>query len=136
MNITGIRPYEAVGFYANRIENADLSVKSVNIEPGEYLNGGSEAGSFSGESSPYLNGRAVQQNETSYDFAQKYDPTARYELKGSESDLASLDYLNEVPKAHKDEVLKQYQMFVGNRSEEKVQQDVQDSSRMLENFTL
>ena len=47
MNITGIRPYEAVGFYANRIESADAAVKSVNIEPGQYLNDGSQAGSFS-----------------------------------------------------------------------------------------
>lgn len=136
MNITGIRPYEAVGFYANRIESADAAVKSVNIEPGQYLNDGSQAGSFSAESSPFLSERAVRQNETSYDFALRYDPAARYELKGSESDLASLDYVNEVPKAHKDEVLRQYQMFVGSKSNEQVQRDAQNSSRMLENFAL
>ncbi|MGN0170737.1 MAG: hypothetical protein ACI39H_08265 [Lachnospiraceae bacterium] len=122
--------------YSNRIEKADMLAESVIIRQGEYLNDSSQSENLFDERSSFIGENVRQQNETSYDFAQKYNPDARYDLKGSESDLASLDYINEVPQAYKDEVLKQYQIFVGSKPAEQAQPETQSAGRMMENFML
>lgn len=116
MNITGIRPYEAVGYYGkinNEVNVAseakelkDTSVKSTGVD---------------------LAARA-RQTETSYDFAKKYEPDKVYSMKGSEVDITKLDIMNSVPKARKDEAIAQFKEFVP-AAEEK-------AGRQLENFDI
>lgn len=129
MNITGIRPYEAIGQYSNRIENRTYAEKSNQIvrPQGEYL----EEGLY--KTDDYDS--RIRQTETALDYAKKYDATATYEMKGADSDLSRLDVMNEIPRAHRDEVLKQYQVFVGgNSSTETSKQD--NVQRQLENFNI
>lgn len=130
MNITGIRPYEAFGHYTNRIEyQAPVLEGETTVEPkGDYLDKASES------EKNYASSRA-RQTETSYDYAMKYDAKATYDLKGADSDLNKLDIMAELPKAHRDEALKQYQVFVGGKTNQ-LEMNQDTSSRQLENFSL
>ncbi|MCR4956477.1 MAG: hypothetical protein K6A30_07315 [Lachnospiraceae bacterium] len=123
MNITGIRPYEAMGYYNNRIESKDAPLNQEVLSQDDYL-----------EEAEVERARA-NQTQTAYDYAKQYNPEASYEMKGADSDLKSLDVINEVPKAHRDDALRQYQTFVGG----KLMQDqaVADmvSARMMEDFS-
>lgn len=127
MNITGIRPYEAIG-YARVQQNSDNLV--VNSTKADYLEDAPVTASVSSSS-------VNRQTQTAYDFAMKYDPNATYELKGKDSDLASLDKMNKLPESHKDQALKQYHTFVGNLGNKTENVDSQEKSnaRQLENFT-
>ena len=49
------------------------------------------------------------------EYAKQYQPDAEYELKGMASDIASLDVEKAVSDMKKDQVLQQYQFFVGER---------------------
>ena len=48
-----------------------------------------------------------------YDYAGQYEPDATYELKGADSDIRSLDVAKAVSDMQKDELIHQYQYFVG-----------------------
>jgi len=112
MNISGIRPFEAIGYYNKNIN----SVSS--IETGaEVLNAGEFIEDGRGELSTneYVDSNPRQhQTETAYDFAKLYKPDVTYSLKGADSDLASLDKPAKSYEAPKDSVLSQYKTFVGN----------------------
>ena len=55
----------------------------------------------------------AQQNFGAYDYANQYNPNATYSLKGAESDIRSLDVEKAISDMRKDEVIHQYQYFVG-----------------------
>ena len=109
MNISGIRP--SASFYSynsikiNELRNQQIaaakeaaSVKEPEVEEENIV------------ASP-----APQQNFTSYDFAQQYNPDESYELKGVDSDVRKLDVQKAVSELDKDQVLRQYQYFVGDK---------------------
>ena len=127
MNITGIRPYEAIGLYSNRIERKDMTadVASMEVE--------AEKPSASEKAEDYTQARS-RQRETSFDYAKKYEPNVTYSMKGKDSDLSTLDRITELPKAHKDDALKQYQFFVGGKNREMRMQSI--PTKDLEDFTL
>lgn len=130
MNITGIRPYEAIGQYSNYIENK-TDVKEAGqsvISQGDYLEERPNQQNIDYEI-------RANQTETSYDYAQKYDANATYKMKGSDSDLFKLDIMNEIPKAHRDEALKQYQIFVGSKAAV-ARQDEEIPHRQVEDFSI
>lgn len=117
MNISGIRPY--AGFYdynsimASEIRNQQIQASqqsdSVQQEPV-----GTEALAQSPAETP------VVQNYTQYDYAQEYRPGESHELKGADSDLYSLDTQKAISDLDKDQILQQYQYFVGNKDPEAV----------------
>ena len=80
----------------------------------------------------------VEQNFDSYDFAQTYRPGETYELKGKDSDLESLDVQKAVSDLDKDQVLQQYQYFVGSSDAvtKKTNEAAQQNMRSGENFSL
>ncbi len=47
-------------------------------------------------------------------FADTYDASGQYSLKGSESDLLLLDQEGSIASSQKQQILAQYQMFVGS----------------------
>ncbi len=107
MNVSGIRPY--AGFYQyNSIKINQLRVQQVEAaqaqEPLQELV----------EPAEEFADVSVEQNFSSYDFAQQYRPDEEFELKGVDSDLASLDAERAVSDLAKDQVLQQYQYFVGD----------------------
>ena len=49
------------------------------------------------------------------EYAKQYQPDAEYDLKGIASDITSLDVEKAISDMKKDQVLQQYQFFVGER---------------------
>ena len=131
MNISGIRPY--AGFYDyNSIKAESLRTTQI-AEAADTL-------SLQQVEEPQTTVTAapVEQNFGSYDFAQTYRPGETYELKGKDSDLESLDVQKAVSDLDKDQVLQQYQYFVGSSDAvtKKTNEATQQNMRSGENFSL
>lgn len=113
MNISGIRTH--AGFYDyNEIKNGQ--VKSQQIEQAE-----SDAEQLpQSVEVAQTESKGAEQTFDSYDYAKQYEPEQTYELKGADSDLALLDVDQVLSDVKKDQILQQYQFFVG---ESKAQKD-------------
>lgn len=95
MNLSGIRI--SAGFYDyNSIENQTVTVGSE--LPAELPQSGPDQGAI--------------------DYANSYQPDAVYELKGVDCDIARLDVERAISDMRKDQVLEQYQFFVGTNPDE------------------
>ena len=107
MNISGIRPY--AGFYDYNSIKAEALRSQQIAEAQPTL-------SLQQREEPQVTVTEVpvEQNFDSYDFAQTYRSGETYELKGKDSDLESLDVQKAVSDLGKDQVLQQYQYFVGS----------------------
>ena len=107
MNISGIRP--AVGFYDyNSIKQAEeVGVVSQEIAPNRATDTATAA-----QNAEDVAARS-RQTFGAYDYAGQYEPDATYELKGADSDIRSLDVAKAVSDMQKDELIHQYQYFVG-----------------------
>lgn len=70
----------------------------------------------------------------------QYQPDRTYEMKGSESDIHSLDVEKALSDMHKDQVLQQYQFFVGENIEQSGIRQITATDtakvRNVENFNL
>lgn len=103
MNISGIRPI--------------IGVNDNNVIKSPEVSGAPETEKqMAGESwrKPEQEHSAMRQKtEKTFDYAGQYDPDAEYDLKGTESDLLSLDVEKAISDMKKDQVLLQYQFFVG-----------------------
>lgn len=120
MNISGIRPYGGAYDY-NSIQGVGTqqSVAAENASPVSERDYG-------------------KQSFGAVDFARQYQPEASYELKGADSDIHSLDMERAISDLQKDQVLQQYQFFIG---ESRGQNDINSmadagarSFRAMENF--
>ena len=79
------------------------------------------------------------QNFTAADYASQYQSNTTYDMKGADSDIHSLDMTQAITDMQKDQVLQQYQFFIGERQ---AQRSTASSgldnmaSRAVENFSL
>ena len=107
MNISGIRPTESFYSY-NSIKLSELRNQQIAAaKEASVVSVPKEADEMSvAENIPV-------QNYTSYDYAQRYNPDDIFELKGIDSDITNLDVQKAVSDLDKDQVLQQYQFFVG-----------------------
>ena len=110
MNISGMRPYE--GFYEyNSIKAVALRSQQIaavqNASGDEELSGGSQPQGQTQTKRP--------QTYNAFDYAKEYQPDETYELKGADSDLAGLDMQKAISDMEKDQVLQQYQYFMGTQ---------------------
>lgn len=55
----------------------------------------------------------ANQKFNSSDYAKQYAPGKTYEMKGADSDLASLDESSDVSGSRKSQIMQQYQLFMG-----------------------
>ena len=126
MNISGIRT--GAGFY-------DYNSIKINEVRSQQIQEARES-----EQIPVTG--TVEQNDSTdakvdygvADFNSKYQPDASYDLKGVDSDISKLDVEKALSDLKKDQVLQQYQFFVGDdafASTEKLKQ-----VREEENFWL
>lgn len=110
MNISGIRPVG--GYYDyNEIKRTE---QILPLETPEIPT--SDAGRQETEiTAPQERSAEVEARQTfgAYDYASQYNPDATYSLKGAESDIHSLDVEKAISDMRKDEVIHQYQYFVG-----------------------
>ncbi len=133
MNISGIRPQ--IGFYSyNNIQSTSTEptsvealesqqsqqVAQVQAQPQEAVSSASEQSSAS-------------QNFGAYDYAKLYRPEESFSLVGDQSKLASLDVERAVSTMRKDEVIHQYQYFVGSSA---IATDSSAAIRGAEDFAL
>ena len=135
MNISGMRPY--AGFYDyNSIKAAELRSQQIAVVQNEPLSGDSSGNRAEDEKFAW---NTPKQTYTSYDFAQSFNPDETYELKGEDSDISSLDIQKAISDMEKDQVLQQYQYFVGTRDSgvrKTAAEQMQPSMRSGENFSL
>ena len=107
MNISGIRPSESFYSYnsikLNELRNQQIaaSKEAVAVQQPQELET-----AIAAESMPV-------QNYNSFDYAQQYNPDESFELKGIDSDINKLDVQKAISELDKDQVLQQYQFFVG-----------------------
>lgn len=134
MNISGMRPY--AGFYEyNSIKAVELRSQQIaalqNASGDEGLSGGSQPQQQAPSKRP--------QTYNAFAYAKEYRPDETYELKGADSDLAGLDMQKAISDMEKDQVLQQYQYFVGTQDTgvKKTSLDTEISAlRSGENFSL
>lgn len=111
MNISGIRP--AVGFYDyNSIKQAE----EVGVVLQEIAsNRATEVPADTATATQNAEDVATRSRQSfgAYDYAGQYEPDTTYELKGADSDIRSLDVAKAVSDMQKDELIHQYQYFVG-----------------------
>ncbi len=138
MNVSGIRPY--AGFYQyNSIKINELRAQQVEAEtPVQEVPAVDPAVE---EQKRQEEQAAAREKQTfdSYAFAQQYKPDETYELKGVDSEISKLDAEKAVSDLDKDQMLMQYQYFVGTKPETGVTQVAQEQAavpRTGENFTL
>lgn len=111
MNISGIRPY--AGFYEyNSIKLNEI--RQQQIVQSQALGTDAGAGNRSDAQDAGVYAARERQTYNSADYAKEYQPGVSYELKGADSDLNSLDVEKAISGLEKDQVLKQYQFFVGD----------------------
>jgi len=130
MNISGIRP--GSGFYEySAVRNSELRSQQIQQAKSAEL----AANSQNTTDNSQLNiESAPKQTFSSLDYASQYQPEATYELKGSESSLMDLDMEKAISDMQKDQLIQQYQFFVG---EAQVTQSLGQGAapaRAMENF--
>ena len=136
MSISGIRPY--AGFYEyNCIKGNELRAEQI---AATQTATSVEAEEVSTETqSATVQTPAPEQNFTAFDYAQNYRSDETHELKGRNSDLASLDMQKAISDLDKDQVLQQYQFFVGDKDGVTAKMTIDPSERMIrreESFSL
>lgn len=123
MNISGIRP--SAGFYDyNTIKSEELSAeqtqKTLTVQQSDT------------EQEAVMNVEASAKPDTgAMDYANRYQPDVTYDLKGADSELMSLDVEKAISDMKRDQVLQQYQFFIGESQAEQLLE-----SRNQENFLL
>ena len=136
MTISGIRPY--AGFYEyNSIKANELRAEQI---AATQKAPSVEAEEVSAETqSAAVQIPSPEQSFTAFDYAQNYRSDETHELKGRDSDLASLDMQKAISDLDKDQVLQQYQFFVGDKDSVNAKMTIEPSERMIrreESFSL
>lgn len=125
MNISGIGTYAGLYDY-NRIEAVEA--------PGQIPVVGTavHADEVTDSSHQQADTAVRSQADTGAEaYADRYQPDAVYEMKGADSDINSLDVDRAISDMQRDQVLQQYQFFVG---ESQAQTGVM--ARPVEDFSL
>lgn len=135
MNISGIRPN--AGFYDyNSIQNIRNAVEDTPVVKTAADAGASEQQQKDTLETPVRR----EQDFGAADYAAQYQPDRTYEMKGSKSDIHSLDVEKALSDMHKDQVLQQYQFFVGENIEQSGIRQITATDtakvRNVENFNL
>lgn len=106
MNISGIRTYASFYDY-NEIKNGEVRSQQIQQQnPEEEVQEAQNVTSVPDT-------RELDQSFGAFDYAKQYQPDKTYELKGTNSDLDLLDVNQVLSDVQKDQVLQQYQFFVG-----------------------
>jgi hypothetical protein len=115
MNISGIRTQS--GFYDyNTIKNNELrgqQIREARVVEQQESDAEILAETQASEHQDISAGK-VQPDQGAIAFRQQYQPEATYELRGSQSSLDGLDIEKAISEMKKDQVLQQYQFFVGD----------------------
>lgn len=128
MNISGIRP--SVGFYNYSIDNIK-GAENYQTPVNDVEEVTKAQPSVSQEE---IDAARAGQTYGSADYAKEYKANESYEMKGASSDLRTLDVEKAINDMQKDQMLSQYQYFVGEATSMQINQAAQ--VRGVENFNL
>lgn len=137
MNISGIQPYSGSYDY-NSIKKVEPLSYPVQAISGIDAHVGSNT-TEQQDQSISLDDAAKSQSFTASDYASQYQSNAVYDMKGADSDIHSLDMTQAITDMQKDQVLQQYQFFIGESQAQKSTASTgvtSMSSRAVENFSL
>lgn len=129
MNISGIRPVDGFYNYNSILNSSILPVGDSNLEeirPNSQVE--EKADSKVSITQEEIDKARAKQTFGAYDYANQYDPTATYSLKGKDSELKNLDVEKAISDMQKDQAIHQYQYFVGNRENQSFSVGVEDFS--------
>lgn len=112
MNISGVRPYMGYCDYNSISDTRLQAFESIGNETDAERSAGKEE--QLGSAVQELARAREKQVFCSADYADTYQPNQTYELKGIESDIRSLDVQKAVSDMQKDQVIQQYQFFIGH----------------------
>lgn len=110
MNISGIQSYSGLYDY-NSIEKNEPLLPKVQSQPVENTKAEQTVPEQPGQNDSEA--AAAKQTYTSADYASLYQADVAYDLKGADSDIYNLDMTKAISDLQKDQVLQQYQFFVG-----------------------
>lgn len=137
MNISGIQPYSGSYDYNSikKVEPISYPVQAIQkIDP--YVGDSTQE-----QLKPSVSPGDSEKNQsfTSADYASQYQSNAVYDGKGTDSDIHNLDMTRAISDMQKDQVLQQYQFFIGESQAQRstVSSGLDSmSSRAVENFSL
>ena len=117
MNISGIRTN--AGFYDyNSIKINEFRNQQIQeSKAAENLPSLMEDGTDSRQTQERVLVTVAKEDHGAKEFADRYQPDATYELKGMDSDISKLDIEKALSDMKKDQVLQQYQFFVGEKQQ-------------------
>ena len=117
MNISGIRTN--AGFYDyNSIKINEFRNQQIQeSKAAENLPSLMEDGTDSRQTQERVPVTVAKEDHGAKEFADRYQPDATYELKGMDSDISKLDIEKALSDMKKDQVLQQYQFFVGEKQQ-------------------
>lgn len=132
MNVSGIRTY--AGFY-------DYNTIQINAARGQQIQEAKAAAPVPDALQEENANETVMTSVTpkepdrgAEEYAKQYQPDAVYEMKGSESDIGGLDVEKAISDMKQDQVLQQYQFFIGENSP--LKSEGLNAVRENENFML
>ena len=130
MNVSGVSPTAGIYSY-NSIRLNELRNQQIMASKEAHMQQPEEPELMIDESVQ------LEQTYTSYDYAQEYRAGETYELKGEDSDINKLDVAKAVSDLDKDQILQQYQYFVGEASYAAAKENAAEMPlRSGENFIL
>ncbi len=109
MNVSGIRP-SLGGFDYNSIKIQQESAQVHSAPESTQQQSSNQQPQVSEQEIAQARSR---QTYNSGDFAKEFDAKKSYDLKGADSDIRSLDMEKAISDMQKDQMLHQYQYFVG-----------------------
>jgi hypothetical protein len=115
MNISGIRPSN--GFYNDTNIKFRPELSSMAADEIEDANVDESTAASTAISDEEVAAARAGQTFGSYDFASQYKPGEIHSLKGTDSDIDSLDIQKAVTDMQKDSAIHRYQYFVQNKQD-------------------
>lgn len=111
MNISGTRTY--AGFYDyNTIKSQEEKTQQIVDAKADAMR--EEALQAEVQEEKAVESLVEKKPDTgAIDYVKRYQPDATYELKGVDSDIANLDVQKALSEMKMDQILEQYQFFVG-----------------------
>ncbi|MBP7321283.1 MAG: hypothetical protein KA953_09470 [Lachnospiraceae bacterium] len=132
MNISGLRPYEALDHF--KVDKEVIAKAQADHISQMAVSTGVEEKKAAFVSMRSESSKDSSNRLTASDLAKNFKATTAFSWKGSESDLSKLDQENVPKPADKDSVLRQYQFYVGPKDSVEEELKITQNAKQLENF--
>lgn len=129
MNVSGVKPI--AGFH--KIQNINIVNSPTKVDE---IGEAKEKPSVNGGDALSQERDYLKQTFAAKDMAKQYDSRKKYDLKGKDSDLSTLDVEKAISDIQKNTLMEQYKSFVGEEAKSAEDRSASIHRRDIENFTL